>query len=97
MEIKNTLNRLDPYLNRLETEKGDGRAAAEQATASPAGDTVNIKSPGLKSAIEQAATAAPDMREGKVAAIKASLADGSYNIDSKAIAAKLVEAGNELF
>lgn len=99
MEIKNNVNRLDPYLNRLQTEKGEGRSAAQEAAqaAAPARDTVQIKSPGLKAAIEESAAGAPDIREDKVAAIKASIAGGSYQIDSRAIASKLVAEAGDLF
>lgn len=98
MEIKNTMNRLDPYLNRLDTEQAEARVAAgKTGVAAPAGDTVQIKSAGLKSAIEQAAMSAPDIREDKVAAIKASLADGSYQVDEKKIASKLVDSAREFF
>ena len=96
MEIKNTMNRLDPYLNRLEAKKDEARIAADKSSVA-AGDTVQIKSPGLKAAIEEAAMAAPDMRADKVADIKARIANGTYQIDEEAIAAKLVESARELF
>lgn len=37
------------------------------------------------------ATATPDVREDKIAALKARIADGSYKVDSKAIADKMVD------
>lgn len=97
MEIKNNMNRLDPYLNRLQTEKGEAHAVAGKAVAAASGDTVQIQSPGLKAAIEAAAAGAPDIRESKVAALKASLADGTYKIDNSAIAEKLLQEANELY
>lgn len=97
MEIKNTMNRLDPYLNRLEVEKEKARAAEKSGAAPAAGDTVQINSTGLKATVAAAAMAAPDTRDDKIAAIKASLADGSYQIDNKAIAAKLVQEAGDLF
>lgn len=97
MEIKNNMNRLDPYLNRLQVEKGEVRAASDKAVAAASGDTVQIKSPGLKAAIEEAALNAPDIRESKVAALKASLADGTYQIDNSAIAGKLLQEASELY
>lgn len=96
MEIKNTMNRLDPYLNRLELDKEKARAEA-RAGKTAAGDTVQISSPGLKASVEAAASAAPDVRAERVAAIKAALADGSYQIDNRAIAERLVQEAGELF
>ncbi len=98
MEIKNTLNKLDPYINRAETEKGAQRPAADASgSAAPAGDTVSFKSQTLKAAVTDAAQSAPDVRQSKVDAIKASIADGSYQIDSKAIAGKMLQAAREQF
>lgn len=96
MEIKNNMNRLDPCLNRLQAEKGEGRAAAEKAGAAASADTVQIQSPGLKATVEAAAMSAPDARENRVAAIKASLADGTYQIDNRAIAEKLLQEAGDL-
>lgn len=97
MEIKNNINQLDPYLNRLKAEKGEARVAPDKAVAAAGGDTVQIQSTGLKAVIEAAAASAPDIRESKVAAIKASLADGSYKIDNSAIAGKLVQEAGDLY
>lgn len=97
MEIKNNMNRLDPYLNRLQTEKGDARPAAGKAGTAAAGDTVQIQSSGLKATVEAAAMNAPDVRENRIAAIKASLADGSYQIDNRGIAEKLLQEANDLY
>lgn len=97
MEIKNNLNKLDPHLNRVKLESPASRQAAEVGESSATGDTVSIKSSALRSAIANEAKAAPDIRQEKVDAIKASIANGTYAIDSKAIAAKLVQAGSELF
>lgn len=98
MEIKNNMNRLEQHLNRMQVEKSQERLVAEKASAAPAtGDTVQMKSPGLKAAIEQAAQGSPDIREDRVAAIKASIADGTYKIDNKAIAGKLLNMEQELY
>ena len=40
---------------------------------------------------------APDVREGKVAALKAALADGSYALDAKRIAIALIREDPGLF
>lgn len=96
MEIKNNTNRLEPHLNQLKVEQGQERAQAEK-DAAPAADTVQFKSPGLRSAIEQAAQGAPEVREDRVSAIKAQIANGTYSTDSKAIASKILESARELF
>jgi negative regulator of flagellin synthesis FlgM len=43
----------------------------------------------------QAVANAPDVREDRVAAIKASLADGTYSVDSRALAQKMARGGLE--
>ena len=99
MEIKNTLNTLEAaHVGQLEQDKAEARqvaAGTERQTAS--GDVVDIKSSGLKTAVVAAALDAPDARADKVAATQAKLEDGSYNIDSRDIAAKMLQAGRELF
>jgi negative regulator of flagellin synthesis FlgM len=100
MEINNTLNKLDHYLNRLGAEQNAGlsdRQVTEKSVALRSGtDTVSISSAGLKALAADAALEAPEIRQDKVDAIKAALSDGSYKMDSKAIAAGLVSAAKEL-
>jgi len=43
----------------------------------------------------QAAKSAPDVRADRVAALKASINDGSYKIDNKAIAEKMIRSSLE--
>ena len=98
MEIKNTANRLEAHLNQMKVEQGQERVQAGKAAANqPAADSVQFKSPGLRAAVEDAAQGAPDVREDRVAAIKSKLADGTYEVDSKAIAGKMLESSRELF
>ena len=97
MEIKNNLNRLDPYLNRAEM---DGQAAEAQKSggmklsfgslAAQEGDKVSLSTTALKDVVASEAMNAPDIRQDKVNAVKASLASGSYNIDSRDIASRLL-------
>ncbi|MDR2503505.1 MAG: flagellar biosynthesis anti-sigma factor FlgM [Deltaproteobacteria bacterium] len=99
MEIKNTLNKLEaPYVGQLEQDKAETRqvaAGTDRQTAS--GDVVDIKSSSLKAAVASAALDAPDVRADKVASVQARLEDGSYSVDSRDIAAKMLQAGRELF
>ena len=100
MEIKNALNKLDPYIIRLDKEKPAqeaGRQPSGAERSAGAGDTVDIKSPGLKSAVMEAAQAAPEIRQDRVEAVKARIADGTYEVNSRAIAAAMLQAGRDLF
>ena len=101
MEVKNSVNKLDQYYNRLDTDKiGTGRpqaGASGESNAARTGDTVNISSPALKSAVIDAANNAPDIRQERVDAIKARIAGGTYETDSKAIAQGMVDAGREIY
>lgn len=98
MEIKSNINNLDPYLNRMDLDKAASAEArlgfkvntpATQAQPE-GGDKVNLSTSALKDVVTQEAMSAPDVRQDRVAAIKASLDGGSYNIDSLDIASKLL-------
>ena len=93
MEIKNNLNRLDPYINRVDLEGQFAEArksGIKISSLAREGDKVSLSSTALKEVVLQEALNAPDIRQDKVEAVKASLAAGSYNIDSRDIAAKLL-------
>jgi negative regulator of flagellin synthesis FlgM len=54
-------------------------------------DMVSISDTGRSiTAARKAVAAAPDVREDRVSALKAAIADGSYSVDSRALAAKLL-------
>jgi negative regulator of flagellin synthesis FlgM len=57
-------------------------------------DTIVELSPSLKEAqlINEVSAAEPDIREEKVAAIKKQVDSGTYRVDPKAVANKLVDA-----
>ncbi|MCL1889060.1 MAG: flagellar biosynthesis anti-sigma factor FlgM [Desulfovibrionaceae bacterium] len=98
MEIKNTVNKLDQYAARLDMDPAGSRPASQAAERSaPVGDTVDIKSAGLKAAALETALAAPDFRADKVEAVKAALENGTYRINSQDIAAQMLQAGREIF
>ncbi|MCL1915265.1 MAG: flagellar biosynthesis anti-sigma factor FlgM [Desulfovibrionaceae bacterium] len=98
MEIKNTVNKLDQYVTRLDIDQPGSRPASQAAERpGPAGDTVDIKSAGLKAAALETALAAPDFRADKVEGIKAALEDGTYRISSQDISANMLQAGREIF
>ncbi|MDL2307741.1 flagellar biosynthesis anti-sigma factor FlgM [Desulfovibrio sp. OttesenSCG-928-C06] len=98
MEIKNNINNLDPYLNRTDLDKAgkaDSRGfkvntGATQATPADSGDKVSLSTSALRDVVTQEATNAPEVRQDRVDAIKARINSGTYNIDSRDIASKLL-------
>ncbi len=103
MEIKNTLNPLDPY-SRTQIAGAKAQAAqrsantAQTAPAQEGGDRVSL-SPEAKLRTEALSSAlnAPDVRQAKVAELKARVESGEYLPDGKAIAAKLLQEEPGLF
>lgn len=102
MEIKNTLNPLDPYsrtsLAGTKNETTPRTAQAATAAQGETGDRISL-SPEAKLRTEAFTSAmnAPDLRTEKVAAIKARVDSGEYAPDSKVIAAKLLAGEPGLF
>ena len=94
MEIKNSLLRnLDPYGTRVGQKSGEApeRAASGQAPAAPRGDRVSLSEEArLHIAARSEAAAAPEVRREKVDALKQSVADGTYAVDSHKVAQKLL-------
>jgi negative regulator of flagellin synthesis FlgM len=72
------------------------RANSAGSVASPGAparqpDVVSISDSGRSvAAARKAVAAAPDVREERVNALKAAIADGSYSVDSRTLAAKLL-------
>lgn len=102
MEIKNNINNLDPY-NRTSLTNAAGQIGARgtaqaQPSAGETGDRVSL-SPEAKLRTEALTTAmnAPEVRQAKVDAIKASVDSGEYAVDGKALAAKLIQEEPGLF
>jgi flagellar biosynthesis anti-sigma factor FlgM len=96
MEIRNNMNRLDPYLNRadLEIPQATGQGGAKintGAVALESSDKVTLSSAALRDVVIRAAEGAPDTRQDKVDAVKASLAADSYAVDAQDIAGKLLD------
>lgn len=104
MEIKNNLNNLDPYLNRADLDTaakaeakggfkvntGDVQSGQVAPSARDGGDKVSLSTSALKDVVAQEAMNAPDIRQDRVEAIKASINAGSYNIDSMDIASRIL-------
>ena len=103
MEIKNNLNQLDPYsrtqIAGTKTQAAQrGANTAQPASVQEGGDRVSV-SPEAKLRTEALTTAlnAPDVRQAKVAELKARVESGEYAPDSTAIAAKLLQEESGLF
>ena len=99
MEIKSYLNDIDPYrakVQQTESKKRELAQAAKQGAGST--DKVSLSNEGrLRTEAFYAASNAPEIREAKVEAIREKMANGSYQIDSKKIAARLIAEEPELF
>ncbi|MFB9887654.1 flagellar biosynthesis anti-sigma factor FlgM [Balneatrix alpica] len=74
------------------TEKQASSVAGEKAVSTPAKeDKVELSSTAKSlQSIEERLRGMPDVNEDKVAAIKAALADGSYQVDSQRLAQKML-------
>ena len=73
--------------NPPEEQNIEGKSQSEQ-------DTIVELSPSLKEArlISEVFSSEPDIREDKVAALKEQVDSGTYRVDPKAVADKLVDA-----
>ena len=94
---KQMINGYRPRLERTEDaaakapRAGDARSGAE-------GDTLRLSDEArLHTAARSAAMQADDMRQERVDALKAQVADGTYRIDNEKIAAKLLQEETDLF
>ena len=99
MEIKNSmLSKLDPYSNKLDPKteaasaaKAYGSGTDAQSARAPAGDRVTLSAAArLHTTAHAAASNAPDVRQEKVNSIKERVDSGSYTVDSKRVAQKLL-------
>ncbi|ABB37439.1 Anti-sigma-28 factor FlgM family protein [Oleidesulfovibrio alaskensis G20] len=93
MQIKNLLNKLDPYQAKLEKadSKNTGDARRKSGDSSSGGDRVSLSNDArLRTEAYTGALSTPEIRHEKVAEIKDRIASGEYRIDSKDIARKLL-------
>lgn len=99
MEIKNYLKELDPYRVKLEKAELQKRRGAQSVESdSSSNDRVSLSSEGrLRTEAWQSAMNAPDMRESKIASVRNQIADGSYVINTKNIAQRLLAEEPEIF
>lgn len=94
MEIKNNLTRgIDPYAQaRVDgAADKDARKEGAAAVARPTGDRISLSPEAmLRTTAHSAATQAPEVRQEKVDAIKEQIATGTYTVDSKKIASRML-------
>lgn len=98
-KIENYGPQLNPQTTRI-TRSG---SASESATATtgtssvPPGDSLSLTAGAQQmQQIEQAIAETPDVDQQRVDEIRQSLADGSYRVDSQAVASKLARMEWEL-
>lgn len=102
MEIKTYLKQLDPYRTQLEkAENGKTTArkgGSQPERTAPQGDRISLSVEGrLRTEAYVAAQAAPDVRQEKVDALRERVNNGSYTIDARKVAEKLVTDELDLF
>lgn len=99
MEIKNYLKELDPYRVKLEKAELHNRRGSKSAGSdSSSNDRVSLSNEGrLRTEAWQTAMSAPEVREAKIEAVRGQIADGSYVINTKNIAKRLLAEEPEIF
>jgi negative regulator of flagellin synthesis FlgM len=95
MDINNSANvlgsllGLDPTRAAQKTQSAQA-VTATSSTAASTGTDFDSDQAQLSTAGSLAATASPDVRTEKVAAIQTAIASGNYNVSASAIASKMV-------
>ncbi len=100
MEIKNVITTLDPYAKTEHSEalSSDKTRRGAETHRTDTGDRASV-SPEAKLRAEgySAALSAPEVRSEAVAALKAKVEAGEYQIDARNIAAKMLQEEADLF
>ena len=101
MDINGLNNQaITSYRSRTERTEDAATKAAQAREARPdsEGDSVRLSHEAkLRTTARSAAMQAEDMRQERVSALKAQVADGTYHIDNEKIAAKLLQEEAALF
>jgi negative regulator of flagellin synthesis FlgM len=101
MDINGLNNQaITSYRSRAErTEDAAAKAEkAREARAEGEGDTIRLSHEAkLRTSARSVAMQTDDMRQERVDALKAQIADGTYHIDNEKIAAKLLQEEADLF
>ncbi|MCP4578342.1 MAG: flagellar biosynthesis anti-sigma factor FlgM [Deltaproteobacteria bacterium] len=105
MEITrgNSFGKIDGYVKHVDKDKTKSGAVSDDQSSNkilPSGDSVELSPEAkvMQEAIKVLETL-PDVREEKVAQIRERIEEGSYQIDGKKIAEKMINESlvNELF
>jgi negative regulator of flagellin synthesis FlgM len=94
MEIdgKNTQTSVNQYVKQVEGPQRAESNGQDKAAPRPQADTVALSDEAKAlQRMEKALKDVPDVREEKVAAIRAQLAQGTYRVDSEKIAANMLK------
>jgi negative regulator of flagellin synthesis FlgM len=74
----------------LRANSGSGGASPAGVARQPDAVSISDKARSIASA-HKAVADAPDVREDRISALKASIADGTYSVDSRSLASKLLK------
>ncbi len=102
MDIKKVIAGLGPYeqsrLEKTQAEEAKARRSSKQHAAPAAGDKVSVSSDAmLRAEAHTHASSAEDIRREKVAAIKAQIANGEYQMNTRKIAENIVKDDLDFF
>lgn len=88
--------RIDAYNQISQVYQTNKASVTNKAGKTSAKDQLYISNSGRDYQLaKQAVAAAPDVREDKVAALKAQIDNGTYQVDSESFAAKLLKNYNK--
>lgn len=89
MKIEN--EKAHVQLEKLQQRTQRGTTAQTRQTPSPTGDSVELSTRAQDySRIQEAMHNAPDIRQEKVERLQQQIADGTYSVDSSAVADRLI-------
>lgn len=102
MDIKKILNGLGPYdqskIEKARADKLKGERESGSKASTAGGDKVSISDEAqLRTEAYSSATGASDIRHEKVAEIKAKIASGEYEINTRKIAENIVKEDLDFF
>ncbi len=104
VELTKYVQQSDSYQKALEKSENAPNAAAtragkgKEAAAAPQGDRVSLSNDArLRTQAFSTAMSAPDVRQERVDALKTQVDSGTYVVDSRKVAEKLLQEETELF
>jgi negative regulator of flagellin synthesis FlgM len=97
MEISSLLTGIQSYREKADSSETGARRASKNETSSMTGQDRVSLSPEARRAASQVVDATARQRQRKVNEIKERVESGTYEVDSKAIAQKLIQQDPEFF